>query len=192
MFYGELDAKDLTLDGRELSARLSVPLGRLPDETNECRLKLADASNAAYSAVTVDCTADSDGILRIGDVFLSSSALCKSLDGCKKALLLTVTLGVRSERYLRACAASSPSLHFITDAVADAMVEAAADEAEKIILGEVKHRVRFSPGYSDLPLSFTAEILRLTNAKKLMGITLSDTFLATPSKTVTAIIGLKE
>jgi cobalamin-dependent methionine synthase I len=72
------------------------------------------------------------------------------------------------------------------------MVEAAADEAEKRILGEGKHRARFSPGYADLPLSFTEEILRLTNAKRLMGITLSDTFLATPSKTVTAIIGLKE
>ena len=51
---------------------------------------------------------------------------------------------------------------------------------------------RFSPGYGDLPLSLQADFLRATDAGRKLGITVNDSFLMTPCKTVTAVIGLSE
>ena len=53
-----------------------------------------------------------------------------------------------------------------------------------------KLKPRFSPGYGDLPLEMQVEILKILDAQKIMGLYLNDSYLITPSKTVTAIIGL--
>jgi cobalamin-dependent methionine synthase I len=58
-------------------------------------------------------------------------------------------------------------------------------------LAGFKAHPRFSPGFGDLPLTVQAEILGLLDAGRRMGITLSDSFLMAPSKSVTAIIGLE-
>ena len=190
MLYGEIDAKRLKLDERELAARLCVPISELPPEIESVAAELAHASNAAYSAVEVNVARDG-GTLTLGGFSVASEALFRVLSGCNRAVLLTVTLGRGSERLLRGRAVISPSEHFIADAVADAMVEAAADEAERRIFGGAEHTARFSPGYSDLPLELVSRIVDMTDAGKLLGVTLSRTYLATPSKTVTAIIGIK-
>ena len=51
-------------------------------------------------------------------------------------------------------------------------------------------RPRFSPGYGDLPLSLQREISRILNMPKEIGVSLTDTMLMTPSKSVTALIGV--
>lgn len=190
MLYGEIDAKRLKIDKRELAARLCVPISELPAEIDSVVRELAPTANAAYSAVEVDVAADGD-TLTLGGFSVASAALSRVLSECTRAVLLTVTLGRGSERFLRGRAAISPSEHFLADAVADAMVEAAADEAERCIFGGAEHTLRFSPGYSDLPLEFVSRIVEMTDAERLLGVTLSRTYLATPSKTVTAIIGIK-
>ena len=52
-------------------------------------------------------------------------------------------------------------------------------------------RPRFSPGYGDLPLDFQKEFLKITDASRKLGISLNDSLLMSPSKSVTAIIGIK-
>ena len=51
---------------------------------------------------------------------------------------------------------------------------------------------RFSPGYGDLPLAMQREVMDALDCGRTVGITLSDSLLMTPSKSVTAIIGMKE
>ena len=49
---------------------------------------------------------------------------------------------------------------------------------------------RFSPGYGDLPLSVQPTVLAALDAQRRLGITLSSSLLMTPTKSVTAIIGM--
>ena len=53
-------------------------------------------------------------------------------------------------------------------------------------------RPRFSPGYGDLPLDLQKDISRILNMPKEIGVSLTQTLLMTPSKSVTALIGLSE
>ena len=51
---------------------------------------------------------------------------------------------------------------------------------------------RFSPGYGDVPISVQKEFLDSLDAGRRMGILLSESYLMSPSKSVTAIIGLEK
>ena len=53
-----------------------------------------------------------------------------------------------------------------------------------------KLRPRFSPGFGDLALSIQPDILAITNARKNLSITLDEGFLMSPSKSVTAFVGI--
>ena len=53
-------------------------------------------------------------------------------------------------------------------------------------------RPRFSPGYGDLPLDVQSPLLALTDATRRLGVTLSESNLMNPLKSVTAVIGLSD
>ena len=59
------------------------------------------------------------------------------------------------------------------------------------LLGVDASTKRFSPGYGDLALAHQKEVLKLLNAEKNVGITLTDTCLMVPTKSVSAIVGIK-
>ena len=83
----------------------------------------------------------------------------------------------------------------IFDACGSAWVESGCDAAEAEIAARFKGRYltdRFSPGYGDLPLSLQPAVLAALDAEKRLGIHLSDSFLMTPSKSVTAVIGVSD
>ena len=50
---------------------------------------------------------------------------------------------------------------------------------------------RFSPGYGDLPLTFQKEIFRVLDCPRQIGLSLNESLLMSPSKSVTAIMGIR-
>ena len=66
----------------------------------------------------------------------------------------------------------------------EASVVAAAHEAG------LYTNFRFSPGYGDMPLQTQSVLLAALDAQRKLGITLSKSLLMTPTKSVTAVIGL--
>ena len=51
---------------------------------------------------------------------------------------------------------------------------------------------RYSPGYGDFPLAAQSTVLALLDAPRTVGVALTDTLLMVPSKSVSAIIGVKK
>jgi len=49
---------------------------------------------------------------------------------------------------------------------------------------------RFSPGYRDLPLTLQREIFTLLEPSRRIGLSLNASLLMSPSKSVTAIVGI--
>ena len=61
------------------------------------------------------------------------------------------------------------------------------------MIGENKKtKPRFSPGYGDLPIEIQPKILTVLSADKTLGITLNESYLMTPVKSITAIMGVIE
>ena len=76
-------------------------------------------------------------------------------------------------------------------------MEAVCDEVNALLEKEAAEegrslRRRFSPGYGDLGLENQKGVFELLNPAKLIGLTLMDTLIMSPEKSVTAIIGIAE
>ena len=117
------------------------------------------------------------------------------LKACDRAILLCCTLGAAFDRALRMAQARDMAKAAMLNACGSAYVEAGCDAAEKEIAARYPGDYltdRFSPGYGDLPLIVQPALLAALNAEKRLGVTLTDTCLMLPMKSVTAILGLSD
>ncbi len=121
-----------------------------------------------------------------------SQNLEKNMQGCEKVLLFAATIGVSLDRLLAKYGLISPSKALMMQAIGAERIEALCDAFSAWAAAEygLSPRPRFSPGYGDLPLSAQAEIFALLNPAKHIGLSLTDSLLMTPSKSVTAFVGL--
>ncbi len=181
-----IDFNDLQINQAELRARLGTNFESGLVSDIQARLKKVCDGGYIYKKVKVLRT---DNGIDLGFGKVCSHALEKVLEGCDNAYLFVATLGHGCERELRRAALVSPVCQFITDAVASALCEAFCDAAQAELDGNTKPR--FSPGYSDLPLSVQTPFLKFLEADKKLGITLKESLLMVPTKSVTAIIGIK-
>ena len=193
-----LPTDTLTPDPKETAARLKLgpsdaverEAGRpLDDAIASALARLIPHVRAVCSFVTVPITV-ADAAVDLGFGPIPSRALAKHLARCREAAVFALTLGTGVDRHLLRLSGTSPAMQFLTDGLASAMAEAACDRAEEQIVGNRPHRSRFSPGYGDFPLSVQQEVLAMTDAGRRLGITLNPALLMSPSKSVTAVIGL--
>ena len=114
---------------------------------------------------------------------------------CDIAVLLVCTLGAGFDRMEKEWEARDMARAAVMDVCGSAWTERVCDEAEAEIRSRFPDRFttdRFSPGYGDLPLSLQADFLRATDAGRKLGITVNESFLLLPCKSVTAVIGLAD
>lgn len=132
-----------------------------------------------------------------GGLSVSSTALSKNLQNCREVILLAATIGVEIDRLLARNARLSPSRAVISDALASAAIEAWCDSLNARLTENLSAegcflRPRFSPGYGDFPLSVQPRLLDCLQAGKRIGLTLTDSLLMVPTKSVTAVIGISD
>ena len=137
-----------------------------------------------------------DGLLDLGFCRTDSKNLQKNLDGCSEIVLFCATVGRKidllTSRYRQTSPSKAVCLQAIgaerVESLCDAFCNELKDEEEK--KGRTT-RPRFSPGYGDLPLSLQKDIFKALELNKTLGIFLNDSLLMLPSKTVTAIVGIR-
>ena len=125
-----------------------------------------------------------------------SHSLAKCLEGCHEIVLLSATAGFGIDRLIEKYSLISPSRAIIFQALGSERVEALCDAfCHDLALEEEKNgntiRPRFSPGYGDLALDLQKDIFAALGCTKAIGITLGDNLFMNPTKSVTAIIGIK-
>lgn len=138
-------------------------------------------------AVTVD-----GDVCDFGSFSLRSKGLAKNLQSCDKVVLFAATVGVSIDRLIAKYGRTAPSKALLFQAIGAERIEAlcdvfCADIAEEMNTGL---RPRFSPGYGDLPLAAQKGIFALLDCAKRIGLTLNDSLLMSPAKSVTAFVGL--
>lgn len=133
--------------------------------------------------------------MMIGTMEIRSEKLGINLKGCERAVLLGATLGAGADRLLRRYSLTDMARVVVLQACASAMLEEYLDGWQESLRAEQKKegydlRPRFSPGYGDFSIEHQAEILRMLDAPKKIGLSRTDGDMLTPSKSVTAVIGL--
>lgn len=171
---------------------------RIPDgEFAERTLRLRDRAMAAIRPASVwSRFAISSGAIVSGAVRLDiSGTLARHLDGCGCAYLACGTLGTEFDTFHRRVSVTSGADAFIVQAIGAALIERLMDSVEEDICSELSDGerliARYSPGYGTFPLSAQRELLALLDAPRTVGVSLTDTMLMAPSKSVSAIIGVK-
>ena len=136
----------------------------------------------------------SDDVCDFGAFAFKSKALAKNLSGCKTAIFFAATVGVEIDRAISKYGRISPSKALMLQSVGTERIEALCDAFCEDIAREysLAARPRFSAGYGDLPLDCQMEIFSVLSPEKYIGVFLADSLLMSPSKSVTAIVGLRE
>ncbi len=192
VFYTPIPTEALIPSNEEIAARLRTPVGFRDAQIHALEQELRRTIQAGMTAVRVPIRRLKGDALQLASACIQSAALKKNLEGCNDAYLMAVTLGMQTERFLHRLAILSPAKHFTADALASAYAEAAADFANGILFKEKRLTKRFSPGYGDLPLSIQPQLISLTEANKYLHISLNESLLMIPQKSITAILGIYE
>ena len=128
---------------------------------------------------------------------IKSADIAKLLRGCFKAYGIAVTIGSAIEKKRDRCVSKKEIFKaLILDAAGSVAVEEAIVSANKQTEYFEKQNgnaltKRFSPGYGDWALEAQSGFLNWLGSKHI-GITLTESFLMKPEKSVSAIIGVKK
>ena len=128
---------------------------------------------------------------------VNSRSLSKHLKNDASVLVFAATVGLEIDRLIAKYSRTSPARALALQAVGTERVERLCDtfcESMRIQYETVDlvTRARFSPGYGDLSLELQKDILRVLDCPRRIGLTLNDSLLMSPTKSVTAIVGLRE
>ncbi len=124
-----------------------------------------------------------------------SKNLEKNLKDCQQILVFGATLGSGVDILLHRYGRLKMSRAVVLQAASAAMLETYCDWKNEALRQEYQEmgwymRPRFSPGYGDFPLECQKEIGAALEMSKRIGVTLTDSLLMAPSKSVTAVMGL--
>ena len=187
---------DIAPDRREILRYAMLPsCAEIPEDLplEEC-LHLCEGKIHCRAVWKTFPLSFSDSGLDLGFASVSSAALRRHLDGCDALILFACTAGFETDRLIARCGARSPAHGLVMHAIGAQQVEGACDWLCARLAEAFPDRTltsRFSPGYEDLPLDLQRKVMPALSCEKTVGITLNDSLLMQPSKSVTAVIGMK-
>ncbi len=167
------------------------PSEEICELVDEAYKELCKVIQPKYIYKEYDFTKTENGIIVDGIEFKSEKML-NHLRDSSSIILFGATLGQGADTLIRKYSVTDIAMTAVAQAVAGSMVENLCDIACEELKNEIKgeHRPRFSPGYGDFYISAQADFFKLLPMNKQLGISLSDGFMMTPTKTVTAFIGV--
>lgn len=130
--------------------------------------------------------------VRVDGAVFHSQALAGYLQGCEEVLLFAATLGPKVDSAIKRLTLLSLTEGNAAQAVAASLIENYSNQVlAEYDTGDLHQLPRFSPGYADWQLSEQKEFFQLLNCQSI-GLTLTDSCMMTPVKSITAIVGLSK
>lgn len=173
-----------------------------PDDTvnsliDECISEAEKVIRPAYAVKYLDVCAVDEDILKIGGLVVHSHGLYRNMEHCQTTAMFAATIGHGVDMLIRRAEIGSLLKASVLQAVGAAYVEALCDEVNEDIKRKAEEKgcscaARFSPGYGDLSLELQKDFERILSMRQQLGITLTDSLLMVPSKSVTAFVGIRK
>ena len=190
---------NLNVDSDEILRYLGHKGQSVDENTNQLIRECIDeiqkdfGGRYVYNIYDIDIQKDTIKLLNTA-ISLPGISISHQLKGCTKCILMAVTLGNNIDRMIRYYMKEHISKGIIYDACSTVFVEALCDFVEVEMSNSLDDKnsltTRFSPGYGDLPISIQPEILEVLNAYKKIGLAVNESFILTPRKSITAVIGI--
>ena len=197
------DSKDFSPDFKEVARYLGYRRATPPDaDVSTLMEKAAQEMQAVMKAqavfeifdLTIKSSASTDCRVSFADVTLHSRDLGVNLKDCSQVALLAATIGPQVDALIRRYSSLDPVYASILQATGamfiEEVVDLVNDEIKKIAASQgLKTKPRYSPGFGDVPLEVQKDFFRLLPCTRI-GLTLMDTLIMAPEKSVTAFVGL--
>lgn len=166
----------------------SEEVSLLFDECESLILKAQDLK-AVYDIYEIKAEGDE---LDLGFAKIHSHSLALNLKGCSRLVLFAATAGSGVDRLIVKYSKISPSKAAVLQAMGAALIESWCDE----ICANLRQKYnvntsRFSCGFGDCDITLQRDIFTALSVTKRLGIALSDDCFMTPTKSVTAMVGIK-
>ena len=163
---------------------------------SECLLELSDKLTFKVASCRFPVKIQGD-FVDFGFAKVRSASLAKNLSGCNEAILFCATIGMEIDRLIAKYGRISPSKAVLFQAIGAERIEALCgafnDEITETYQKDGLYtKPRFSPGYGDYPLEAQKDIFRVLDCYRKIGVSLNESMLMSPSKSVTAIIGISK
>ena len=134
--------------------------------------------------------------LSFGDKIIYSRDLANNLTGCSAVYLFAATLGPEVDKAIQKYSKLEPALSVFLQSAGAMYIEEYCNLLEKTLLEEENNEERsfvprFSPGFGDVTLETQKLFFELLNCQKNLALTLNDSLIMSPEKSVTAFIGVK-
>lgn len=182
---------------RYLGYKLSTPpdstITALIEQTAEEMHKVI-MPKACYETFPLHLLGENDAQnITFADVTFTSRDLYHNLHDCTQVTLFAATIGPQIDALIRRTQAFDPVKASIMQATGAMYIEQFVDLLNKQIENEAASqglltRPRYSPGFGDVPLAIQKDFFRLLPCQKI-GLTLMDTLIMAPEKSVTAFVG---
>ncbi|MDE6774976.1 MAG: 5-methyltetrahydrofolate--homocysteine methyltransferase [Ruminococcus sp.] len=133
--------------------------------------------------------------IQILGINMTGESIKNHLKGCQRAVIFAATVSAVADMLIRKTAVTDAAGALAVDCLCSAAVEQVCDKVEDEIfrnINAVYRTWRFSPGYGDLPIQIQGDILSVLNAQRRIGLTVTESCMLLPSKSVTAIIGISD
>lgn len=162
------------------------------DKEIERMSSIADGISPKYVYAYFDIGVVTEGIRLFGsEIILLGRLADKHFASCKGLVVVLATLGMESELFLKRQFALNAKNAVILDAVFTDKLEKFLDDAEKELANKFGNLTsRISCGYGDLPIRLQKPLFDVLDGNRL-GVTINDSFMLFPNKSVIALIGVK-
>ena len=142
-----------------------------------------------------DLRRDGD-FLSFANINTDSNTLKTAFKGCHAVLVFGATVGAEMDRLILKYSHLEPSKALIMQALGAERIESLCDAFCRETAQELTRQgktllPRVSPGYGDIPLTMQKELFALLDCPRKIGLTLSEQQIMSPSKSVTALAGIK-
>lgn len=180
---------ELPVNYREVARYAGCTEDTLPERT-EALIREAGPVNGKVCWGVYPLT-EENGQLSFAGIRTASVNLKNCLRDCDRVILFAATAGFGIDRVIRKYEKISPASALLLQAYGAERAETVCDAFNREMEAQYgKLRPRFSPGYGDLPLELQKDFFTVLRPYEHIGITLNESMLMLPSKSVTAIIGI--
>ena len=191
-FYGNIpcDRREIL---RYAGVRSSLP--QMEELLDECLKETCGVFSAktCYGEFPVKI---SGRTVDFGFAAANSADLALRLNDCRSAVIFAATAGAGIDRLIMKYSVTSPAKAVIMQAIGTEKIESLCDtfcddlKNDLLVSGKTVTS-RYSAGYGDLSLEFQRDIFAALDCPRKIGVMLGENLIMSPSKSVTAIVGIK-
>lgn len=161
----------------------------------ECIEELEEACTPKSTSKEFFLTLKDKNRISFATIEVESKNLFKNLERCERIIVFAATLGVQADFLIKKYSKIQMSKAVVMQAASAAMIEEYCDEKQEELVRKKQQegfylRPRFSPGYGDFDIKSQKTFIQLLECPKKIGLSVTDSLILAPSKSVTAVIGL--